>query len=125
MIRNSLGASVMNRKSLRYSCIAMGLSGVLLLAALVSPVFAEDRHYGHYGYYPYGEFRRGYGERRAVPNSGEARRMLRDYYYSRDLRIGDIRERKLFYEAEIRDRRGVIVDRVIIDRRTGRIRSMY
>jgi hypothetical protein len=112
----------MSWKSFIHNFIAMGLSGVLTMSALLPSVYAADRRYG---YYPYGEFRRGYGERRAVASNQEARRMLREYFYGRDVRIGDIRERNLFFEAEIRDRRGALVDKVIVDKRTGRIRSMY
>ncbi|HMK60244.1 MAG TPA: hypothetical protein VK452_03750 [Dissulfurispiraceae bacterium] len=75
--------------------------------------------------FPYGETRGGYGERKAVSNGEEARRMIKDYFSGRDVRIGDIRERELFFEADIRDKRGALVDKVIIDKRTGRIRSTY
>lgn len=34
-------------------------------------------------------------------------------------------ERDLFYQADIRDRRGMLIDKVIIDKRTGRMRSIY
>lgn len=103
--------------------IAAALSGLMCIALLTtSPADAGDRRYRGY---PYGESSDGYGERRAVSNVMEARRLLRDYFAGRDVRIGDIRERDLFFEAEIRDRRGVLTDKVIIDKRTGRIRSMY
>jgi hypothetical protein len=112
----------MGRKIIVCICLTISLFGVLSVFSPLPEAAAGDRRYG---YYPYGEFRRGYGERRTVPNSREARRMLKDYYSGRDLRIGDVRERELFFETDIRDRRGVPVDKVIIDKRTGRIRSKY
>lgn len=112
----------MSRKSLINACIAVGLCCVTSISVLIPAAYAFERHYG---YYPYGESGRRYGERRVVAHSQEARRLLRDYFSGRDVRIGDIRERPLFFEADIRDRRGTLVDKVIIDRRTGRIRSMY
>jgi hypothetical protein len=104
------------------ACIAVGLSGIISISFLIPPVCAGDRHNGSY---PYGESGRGYGERKAVSNSQQARKLLKDYFSGRDVKIGDIRERELFFEADIRDRRGALVDKVIIDKRTGRIRSMY
>jgi hypothetical protein len=112
----------MSRKSFMNACIAAGLAAIISISSLVPAVCAGERHNRSY---PYGESDRGYGERKAVSNSQQARRLLKDYYGGRDVRIGDIRERELFFEAEIRDRRGALVDKVIIDKRTGRIRSMY
>jgi hypothetical protein len=39
--------------------------------------------------------------------------------------IAKIVEKENFFEAEILDRINRILDRVIVDRRTGRIRSIY
>ena len=66
-----------------------------------------------------------YGQRRAVNNVHDAGRIMGQYYHGRDVRIGPIAERDLFYQADVRDRRGVLVDKIIIDKRTGRIRSIY
>ena len=116
------GLTDMGRKIIVCICLAVSLFGSLSVSSLLPMADAGDRRDG---FYPYGEFRRGYGEKRAVANSQEARRMLKDYFARRDVRIGDIRERELFFEADIRDRRGALVDKVIIDKRTGRIRSTY
>ena len=67
----------------------------------------------------------GYGERRAVQSRGDAQRMLNDYYMRRSMRIGPIRENRFYYEADILDRNNRFIDRVIIDKRSGRIRSIY
>ena len=42
-----------------------------------------------------------------------------------DIRINNIKERKWFFEAEIRDKKNKLIDVVIVDKRTGRIRSIY
>ncbi|MGO9377846.1 MAG: hypothetical protein ACLPN1_19120 [Dissulfurispiraceae bacterium] len=113
----------MNRKNTSIcACIASGLAGVLCVTALST---AGDLDEGRSRTYPYGESRGGYGQRRAVSSAQEARRTIREYFAGRGVKIGDIRERELFYEAEVRDRRGALVDKVIIDKRTGRIRSTY
>jgi hypothetical protein len=74
---------------------------------------------------PYGGPHGGYGERRAVRSRGDAQRMLNDYYMRRSMRIGPIREDRFYYEADILDRNNRFMDRVIIDKRSGRIRSVY
>ncbi len=66
-----------------------------------------------------------YGQRRAVPNAYEAGRIMAQYYQGRDVRIGPVIERDIFYQADVRDPRGVLIDKVIIDKRTGRMRSIY
>jgi hypothetical protein len=66
-----------------------------------------------------------YGQRRAVPNVYEAGRIMGQYYHGRDVRIGPIVERDLFYQADVKDRRGTLVDKIILDKRTGRLRSAY
>ncbi|GEM_PF-1432824 len=82
------------------------------------------------GRYPYGDYYPGpregrYGARKAVRTEGEARNILRKYFSPRKATIGEIKEKDWFFEAEIIDRNNTPVDRVIIDKRTGRIRSIY
>jgi hypothetical protein len=67
----------------------------------------------------------GYGQRRAVTDIYDAGRIMGQYYHGRDVRIGPIREHELFYQADVRDRRGALLDKIILDKRTGRIRSTY
>lgn len=74
---------------------------------------------------PYGPAQKSYGERQPVQSAGEARGKLQQYYKNRNLNVGTVKEREHFYEAEIRDRTGALVDKVIIDKRTGRIRSTF
>lgn len=105
-----------------YACVTMGLAGVLCLAAFSPAADPGDRRSGNY---PYGESRGGYGERKVVSSVQEARRTIREYFTGRDVKISDIRERELFFEADVRDRHGALVDKVIVDKRTGRIRSTY
>jgi len=74
---------------------------------------------------PYGRPKKGrYGEKSAVMDEAEARRVLREYFQD-EVKIGNVKERRFYFEAEIMDRQGKLIDKVIIDRRTGRIRSIY
>jgi hypothetical protein len=79
---------------------------------------------------PSGDFRRSrpesrYGEKRPVTSIEEAKKVLNEYFTEKPIRIGEIKEDKLFFEAEILDKNNEPVDKVIIDKRTGRIRSIY
>ena len=101
---------------------AVGLIAAFGMLASQPTAHAGERRSADY---PYGESRGGYGEKKAVSNAQEARRMIRDYFAGKNVKIGELREHELFFEADIRDKRGALVDKVIIDKRTGRIRSMY
>ncbi len=75
---------------------------------------------------PYGSSRGGtYGEKRQVGTKDDARKLLREYFSNRDVTIGEIREKQYYFEADIMDMSGKLIDKVIVDKRTGRIRSIY
>ncbi len=78
---------------------------------------------------PYGTFKvaeeKGYGAKEPVSTLKEAKPALEDFYEDKDVEVGEIKEKNLFFEAEILDKKGKVVDKVIIDKRTGRIRSIY
>jgi len=80
--------------------------------------------------YPYGHYYPGpregeYGQRKTIRTEAEARKILMNYFSPQRATIGEIRERGWFFEAEIRDIHNIPIDRVIIDKRTGRMRSIY
>ena len=75
--------------------------------------------------YKKGSAETGYGEKRPVSTIEEAREALTEYFAKKDVKISEIREQTLFFEAEIRDKNNNLVDKVIVDKRTGRIRSTY
>jgi len=79
----------------------------------------------HYGTYYPGPREGCYGERKAVRTKTEARKKLLRYFPYGKETIGEIKDRNLFFEVEIKDRNNRTVDRIIIDKRTGRIRSAY
>ncbi|GAB4389958.1 MAG: hypothetical protein Kow0025_18740 [Thermodesulfovibrionales bacterium] len=100
------------------------LLGVMLLSA-DSYARKESSPYGTYQGGRRGSSEKGYGEKKPVVSSGEARRALERHFEGRGVRVGRMEEREYFFEAEIIGRDGEVVDRVIVDKRTGRIRSTY
>jgi uncharacterized membrane protein YkoI len=66
-----------------------------------------------------------YGEKKPVTTEKEARAALEEYYEGKEVEVGKIEEKELYFEAEVLDKKGKVTDRVIIDKRTGRVRSIY
>jgi hypothetical protein len=88
-------------------------------------VFTQSEAFAGNERNPYGRSKKGqYGEKSTVMDEAEAHRVLREYFQG-DVKIGNVKERRFYFEAEIRDRQGNLIDKVIIDRRTGRMRSIY
>ena len=104
---------------------AILLSLFMTMLYFCSLTFAGAEDASPYGGYKKGTAETGYGEKRPVTTIEEARKALTEYFAKKDVKIGEIREQELFFEAEIRDKSNNLVDKVIIDKRTGRIRSTY
>ena len=104
---------------------AILLSLFMTMLYFCSLTFAGAEDASPYGGYKKGTAETGYGEKRPVATIEEARKALTEYFAKKDVKIGEIREQELFFEAEIRDKSNNLVDKVIIDKRTGRIRSTY
>jgi len=67
-----------------------------------------------------------YGAKRIVKTPVEAHEILQQFYVThKGVKIHRIIEGPTFYRAEIMDKNGALVDMVIIDKNTGRIRSIY
>ncbi len=79
--------------------------------------------YGHYWRsYKWGW----YGAPREVRTPVEAKEIIEQFLLpDRGIRIVSIREKAHFYIAEVINNKDVLVDLILIDKRTGRIRSMF
>lgn len=107
---------------------------LLLFLTLMVPVVSEAQQGGPgmYRGMPYGQFcpgprSRPYGAPKAVGTVGDARQLIESYFTGcgQRLRCGKIEEKTGYFEADMLNREGVVVDKVIVDKRTGRIRSIY
>lgn len=97
----------------------------LLLAAMLHTEAAACRDCGCYNSGYRSNQRWGwYGARKNVPSAEEARRDLTDYYADSGAKIGKITDKSGYYEAEILDKDKKLIDRVIIHKKSGRIRSI-
>ncbi|MGQ9571158.1 MAG: hypothetical protein ACUVUQ_10050 [Thermodesulfovibrionales bacterium] len=104
---------------------------ILLVFLIKVRIFAQPDSNGwkggkyHYGTYFADPNERCYGERKVIKTERDARRVLLKHFLSGRERIGEIKDRNLFFEVEIRSRDNKTIDKIIIDKRTGRIRSVY
>jgi hypothetical protein len=76
---------------------------------------------------PYGDFCQrcgAYGKCRSIMSHEDAKKALIDYYHHKGLIVELEKKRGRFIRAKIRDKNKV-VDIIIFDRRSGRIRSIY
>jgi hypothetical protein len=79
-----------------------------------------------YGYFIHSDKWGWYGARREVKTPVEAKEII-DHIFVRNNNIKTItiRERAHFFVAEIKNKNDVMVDLILIDKRTGRVRSMF
>lgn len=66
-----------------------------------------------------------YGARKSVATAEEARSLLLNYFIGQGYTVSEVAEKKWGFRAEILDKNGKVVDLVMIDKRSGRIRSLY
>lgn len=66
-----------------------------------------------------------YGVRRPVSSVNDARELFVKYFSDQKLVVGEVSEKPWRFEADLLDAGGTFVDRVMIDKRSGRIRSIY
>jgi len=111
----------------------------ILLCAIIALLSITESSYGQQGVQNqqlnqcpvYGQYWRSYkwgwyGAKRIVKTPVEAHEILQQFYVTRKgVRIHRIIEAPTFYRAEIIDKNGALLDMVIIDKNTGRIRSIY
>jgi len=112
---------------------------VLFVLSFISVLSATDFSYAQqaaqekiecqptYGDYSQSEKWGWYGAKRIVSTSAEAQEILEKIFVHHNwgVRVVRITERPHFFVAEIVNNKGVLIDLILIDRRTGRIRSMF
>jgi hypothetical protein len=109
-----LNNTFFDRTGYGHFCHDAGLAGP-------SSAYADEQNKGPYG----GSGGGTYGEKQRVGSKDDAKKVLMEYFSKRDVTIGEIREKQYYFEADIIDKNGRLVDKVIVDKRTGRIRSIY
>ena len=100
---------------------AIGLSALFILF-LVAPVLSFEEYQK-----PYGEFCpvcSSYGVCTEYLSESQSREAIVTYYERKGVSVGQMNFRGRFVEVEI-FKNGQMLDKVLFDRKTGRIRSIY
>lgn len=117
---------------------SMKLKEILLVCSFFTTFFCENvkadplkcyrfnNEMVPYGYYGQGHRKKiNYGERLAVKSEEEALSLVLEFYSSMNVKVIPLRENRRFYKMEVRDLDDNILDIVIVDKFSGRIRSVY
>lgn len=70
---------------------------------------------------------RPYGAPRPISTADDAKQVIQTFFSSRGqpVTVGKMEERNWYFQADVLDKKGGVADRVIVDKRTGRLRSIY
>ena len=77
-----------------------------------------------FGGYCEGAGRGWYGEGKPVKSAEDASEVIRSIYLPRKVSVTNVRDEADFFEADVKENNKPL-DTVIVDKRTGRIRSIY
>lgn len=104
---------------------------LLALTSLAMPddgfamMHGKGHHMGPYGGYCKGPRWGWYGAGHQVKTEQEVRQLVDEFLSKTEFSAGAIREEETYFEVEIKDGEGEVVDLLIVDKRTCRIRSAY
>jgi hypothetical protein len=112
-------------KKLVLLTIFIALTSFSLPGDVFAMMHGQGRHMGRYGGYCKGPRWGWYGAGRHVRNEEEVRELVADFIGETDLSAGEIRDEETYFEVEIMDKEGEVIDLLIVDKRTCRIRSVY
>ncbi len=101
-----------------------------LIASSLTPVSAAE----HCGpdkccCSPFGSYCRGsqwgwYGARKIVRTAVEAEKIIINYFSPEKVSVANLREKSTFFEAEVIGKNNAVIDVVIVDKNSGRLRSI-
>jgi hypothetical protein len=100
---------------------------ILFLSPLdsIAMMHGQGHHMGRYGGYCKGPKWGWYGAGRSVRTEKEVRELVAEFLKETELTAGQVRDEKTYFEVEIKDGDGEVVDLLIVDKRTCRMRSAY
>ena len=119
------GPQVITMKKLVLLTAFLALTSLSVPGDVLAMMHGQGRHMRPYGGYCKGPRWGWYGAGRQVKTMEEVRELVTDFLGDTDLSTGEIQERETYFEIEIKDEGGEIIDLLIVDKRTCRIRSAY
>lgn len=116
----------MTMKKLVLIAAFLFLTSLSVPGDVLAMMHGQGRHMKLYGGYCQGPRWGGwYGAGRQVTTVEEVRELVTGFIGDTDLSTGEIQARSTYYEVEIKDKGGEVIDLLIVDKRTCRIRSAY
>jgi len=115
----------MTARKLLITAWALTIGMFLVTSEALAQPDCQWRERRPYGAYCPGPGWGSYGAKNPVQSIENVATLLRRYYENQDVAIGKIAERESYFAADIKDRNDNLIDRVIVDKRSGRIRSIY
>jgi len=101
-----------------------------LVASSLTPVYAIDHCGTDNCCSPFGSYCKGsewgwYGARKIVRTADEAEKIIKSFFLPEKVSVANLREKTAFFEAEVRGSNNTVIDMVIVDKKSGRLRSIY
>lgn len=112
-------------KKLALITMFLALMSLSVPGDVLAMMHGQGRHMKLYGGYCKGPRWGWYGAGHKVTTVKEVRELVTDFLGDADLTTGEIRDRQTYYEVEVKDESGEVIDLLIVDKRTCRIRSAY
>jgi hypothetical protein len=119
------GPLEMTMKKLVVMTAFLVLTSLSVPGDVLAMMHGQGRHMGRYGGYCKGPRWGWYGAGRHVKTEEEVRELVTDFISETDLSAGEIQDEETYFEVEIVDKEGEVIDLLIVDKRTCRIRSAY
>lgn len=106
---------------------------ILILFFSVSMLYGQTKEENHINVTnnpPYGGFKSDkkksrYGKPFVVKSKEEAIDILKAYYGDTKIKIGEVEERKRFFIIEVLDEQDNLIDIILINKKSGRLRSIF
>ncbi len=101
-----------------------------LIASLLTPVSAmEQCGTDKCCCSPFGSYCRGsewgwYGARKIVSTAGEAEKIIKNFFLPEKVGVAKLSEKSTYFQAEVIGRNNAVIDMVIVDKNSGRLRSI-
>lgn len=112
-------------KKLILFALFLALTPLSMPEDVFAMMHGPGHHMGRYGGYCKGPKWGWYGARRRVKTEKEVRDLVVEFLADTKLTPGEIRDEETYYEVDIKGEAGEIVDLLIVDKGSCRIRSAY
>ncbi len=113
------------KKTVLALLVLLGVAGTSMPVSAMEHCGTEECCCSPFGSYCKGSEWGWYGARRTVATAADAEKTILRFFLPQKVSVANLKDSKTFFEAEVRGKDNSVLDKVIVDKRTGRIRSIY